>query len=384
MHEFPYNILIDARSMRKGQNGPTRYAENMLKNLAMIDHKNQYTLIVNPDYADFINQKNFSIISTLIKPYRIKEHWAINKLIKNKKFDLFHCLQYIPPIGVRYPLIMTIYDTMHMDKNFWTGSFYRKVAGIYARLLARYSMNRAVSVITISGYSARQIEKTFKYSINKIISIHLGVDNSYRNRDYKIDYKNSANKWNLPDPYLLSVSNMRPYKNVDTLIKAFADFVKEGYDKYVLVLAGKASDEDINSKWELADSLSIRNRVFILKGLSDDDLKGLLGGSSVFIFPSKEEGFGLPLLEAMAAGVPCVASDIEVFREVCSDTPLYFNPDDVVDLKKAIVNLMVSDKLRNDLSKKGLQRAELFSWENTAKKTLAVYNSVVKFKDKSI
>jgi glycosyltransferase involved in cell wall biosynthesis len=377
MHELAHKILIDARSMRKAQNGPSRYAENVLRNLAVIDHKNHYTIIVNNDYADFIDQVNFAIFPTSIEPYRIKEHWAIHRLVKKEKFDLFHSLQYIPPIGLRYPLVMTIYDTMHMDKEFWKGSFYRNVAGKYARLMARNSIQRAVSVITISGYSAKQIEKTFQYPFDKIFPIHLGVDNSYHNRNYTTDFTYSANKWNLPSPYLLSISNMRPYKNVDTLILAFADLVKSGYDHHVLVLAGKASDTDMNSKLELAASLSIGNKIFLLKGLNDNDLKGLLGGSSIFIFPSREEGFGLPLLEAMASGVPCVASDIEVFREVCGDAPLYFDPNDVTDLKKNILKLILSDQLRNELSKKGLQRAKGFSWENTAKQTLTVYSNIL-------
>ena len=189
-----------------------------------------------------------------------------------------------------------------MDKEFWKGSLYRNMVGKYARLMARISIQRAVSVITISGYSAKQIEKTFQYSLYKIFPIHLGVDDSYRNRNYATDFKYSATKWNIPSPYLLSISNMRPYKNVDTLILAFAEIVKSGCDRHVLVLAGKASDTDMNSKLELANSLSIGNKIFLLKGLNDNDLKRLLGGSSIFIFPSREEGFGLPLLEAMAAG----------------------------------------------------------------------------------
>ncbi len=363
--------------MRKEKNGPSRYAVNVLLNIAKIDQQNRYTILVNKGYTDFIHQANFNILSTSVEPYRIKEHWAIRGLVKGEKFDLFHSFQYIPPIGLRYPMVMTIYDTMHMDKNFWKGSFYKNIAGKYVGLLARYSMKRAISIITISEYSAKQTEKTFHYPINKIFPIHLGVDKSYRNRNQSIDFQYSANKWNIPGPYLLTISNMRPYKNVDSLIFAFADLVKSGYDQHSLVLAGMASDLDMNSKRELADSLSLGNKIYFLKDLNDNDLKALLGGSSIFIFPSKEEGFGLPLLEAMAAGIPCIASKIDVFREICGDAPMYFDPDDITELKENILKLILSDKLRKELSIKGLQRSEIFSWENTARQTLAVYNNIL-------
>lgn len=170
---------------------------------------------------------------------------------------------------------------------------------------------------------------------------------------------------------------MRPYKNVERLIYAFSDLVNSGFDKHSLVLAGKATDEDMNSKRELAKQLSIENKVVFLQGLNYGDLQTLLGGSILFIFPSIEEGFGLPLLEAMTAGLPCIASNIEVFREVCDDAPLYFDPNNTDELKEIIKQVLLSEKLSLQLSRKSLKRAEIFSWENTAKQTLLVYKKIL-------
>lgn len=375
-----YKILIDARSMRKGQNGPTRYAENMLKNLALTDHINQYTIIVNNGYKGFIEKENFEVISTSIEPYRIREHWAIKRLIKGRNFDLFHCLQYLPPMGVKCPIVLTIYDVMHMRKDFWHGSFVRKAMGVYARILARYFLKKAATIITISEVSAKKIATTFDYSLDKIYPIYLGVDRSYRERNQSIDFSNALKCRNLPGPYLLSVSNMRPYKNVDTLLYAYVDLVNSGSKNYSLVLAGKASDADIGSKIELVKVLGLTDKVFFFKGLNDEELKQLLGGASLFIFPSREEGFGLPLLEAMASGVPCIASDIEVFREVCGEGALFFDPNSSVALKDTILKLLLSDQLRSELVGKGRQRADSFLWEQTARQTLAVYNKVLETK----
>ena len=372
-----YKILIDARSMRKDRNGPSTYAVNMLQNLAKIDKKTHYTIIVNNDYVDFIDQDNFTILPTQIKPYRFKEHWAIHRLLAKNKFDLFHSLQYIPPFGFKCPLVMTIYDTMHMDNCFWKGSFFKNMAGKYARLMARYSMQKADSVITISKYSAKQIEQTFQYPADKIFPIYLGVDYSYSRRNHEVDFKYSVNKWNIPSPYLLCVGNMKQYKNVNALISAFAELVKSGYTQHVLVLAGKADESDIKLRQEQVNALSIENKVIFLRGLNNSDLKSILGGSSIFIFPSREEGFGLPLLEAMSAGVPCIASNIEVLKEIAGDAPLYFDLSSKTELKEKVLQLILSEQLRNELSAKGLQRAENFTWKNTAKQTLAVYNKIL-------
>ena len=226
MKEVVKKILIDARSMRRGKNGPSTYAINMLLSLANIDSTNKYTIIVNSGYSDLIKQDNFKLITTEIEPYRIKEHWAIRRLLNGEEFDIFHSLQYIPPFGLKYPLIMTIYDTMHMDKGFWEGSLLRLFAGKYARILSRKSIKKTKSVITISSYSAMQISKTFKFPIERIFPIHLGVDSSFANRDHKSDSKYSMEKWNIPGPYILTISNMRPYKNVERLIYAFSDQAK--------------------------------------------------------------------------------------------------------------------------------------------------------------
>lgn len=378
MSKKAYKILIDARSMRIDRNGPSRYAKNVLRNLAKIDETDEFTVIVNRDYVGFIDKSNFRIIHTDIKPYGIMEHWQLPLMFRRERYDLFHSMQYLPPLGMRYPSIMTLYDALHADPKFWGESVYKKMVGKYARVVFAYAMRRSLGIITISRYSASQITKFFNYDVNRIFPIYLGVDRLYIKRNHARDFDYSSRKWKIPCKYILSISNMKAYKNVDVLIKAFAQIIKSGRNDLCLVLAGKINDTDMNSRMEVIHSLGIYDRTYFLRNLCDEDLAALLGGSHIFVFPSKIEGFGLPLLEAMAAGVPCIASDIEVFHEVCGDAVAYFHLDDINGLKDRIQELLLSDKIRERISVRGVARAETFTWENTAKETLAVYKSIIK------
>lgn len=368
--------MIDARSMRKGQNGPSRYAENLIINLAKIDKDNRYTVIVNNEYASIVNADNFHIIPTSILPYRIKEHLAIPLLLQGEIYNVFHSLQYIPPAFIKRPLVMTVFDIMHMNYDFWGKSVQRKIIGKYVQLLSSFSVHRCHSIITISNYSANQIAKIFSYDRKRIFPIYLGINEPYAKRNNLKDFEYSSEKWNIKHPYILHISNMRLYKNVEILLEAFAKYVAMDSKKIMLVLAGKASEQDVNSKRELAKSLGIVDKVIFLRNLNNENLRALLGGSIAFVFPSKDEGFGLPLLEAMAAGIPCIASNLEVFSEVCDDAPLYFEKNSVADLKDSIIRLVSSDRLRREMAIKGIDKARTFSWENTAKMTIEVYNKV--------
>jgi glycosyltransferase involved in cell wall biosynthesis len=363
--------------MRINQNGPSSYAKNVLLNVSKLDSRNNYTVIVNKEYSNFINADNFQVITSDIKPYRLREHWAIPNLLKARQFDLFHCMQYVSPLFINCPTLLTVYDTMHMEKSFWDDSIVRRVAGSYIRLISKISIKKAVGIVTISKYSATQISKVFGYDIKRIYPIHLGASSRYFNRNRDADSLHSMQKWGIKNPYLLCIGNMRPYKNIDILINAFSQLVSEGFKDVSLVLAGKASNEDMLKKQNIVSSLSLGDKVILIRNVNEEDLAALMGGASIFIFPSKNEGFGLPLLEAMATGAPSIASDIEVFRELCGDSVLYFQPHDASELKEKIIELLSSNGRKKQISSFGVTNAKNYSWGSTAIKTMSMYEELV-------
>jgi len=284
-------MLIDARLMRINKNGPSSYAKNVLLNLSKLDSRNDYTVLVNSDHPNFISAENFHVITTDIRPYRLREHWAIPNLFKVKQFDIFHCMQFISPLFINCPTVLTVYDTMHMEKSFWDDSILRRVAGSYIRLISKISIKKSVSIVTISQYSATQISKLFGYDIKRIYPIHLGATSRYFNRDRDADSLHSMQKWGIKNPYLLCIGNMRPYKNIDILIDAFSQLVSEGFKDVSLVLAGKATDEDMLEKQNIVSSLGLGDKVIFIRNVNEGDLAALMGGANIFIFPSQNEGF---------------------------------------------------------------------------------------------
>jgi glycosyltransferase involved in cell wall biosynthesis len=183
-------------------------------------------------------------------------------------------------------------------------------------------------------------------------------------------------KWGIKNPYLLCIGNMRPYKNINILINAFSQLISEGLKDVSLVLAGKASDQDVLEKRNIVSSLSLGDKVIFIRNMNEEDLAALMGGASIYIFPSKNEGFGLPLLEAAATGAPCIASNIEVFRELYGDSVLYFQPDDAFELKDNIIKLLSFDSLKKQIVSKGVANAKRYTWENTAIKTMSTYEKI--------
>lgn len=371
------NICIDARLMRVNQNGPSSYARNVLLHLSKLDRCNNYTVLVNIEFSNLMVADNFHVVSTNIKPYRLREYWAIPNLFRAKQYDLFHCMQFISPLFIRIPTVLTVYDTMHMEKSFWDDSPLRRLKGKYIRLMSRIAIKRSVGIVTISQYSATQISKLFGYPIQSIYPIHLGVESRYFDRNRTADSIYSMQKWGIKNAYLLCIGNMRHYKNIDILINAFSQIVKEGFGNLSLVLGGKPNDDDMLSKRNLVSALGLDDRIIFVKNTNEEDLAALMGGASIFIFPSINEGFGLPLLEAMATGTPCIASDIAVFRELYGNSLLFFQPSDVFALKENVLKLLLSDELKIQIASLGVLRARQYSWENTATKTLRMYEDLL-------
>jgi glycosyltransferase involved in cell wall biosynthesis len=179
-------------------------------------------------------------------------------------------------------------------------------------------------------------------------------------------------RWSIRRPYILAVGNLQPRKNLLRLIEAFAQLITERRIPHQLVLAGKA-------KWRESDihrtvrRLGIEDRIVFTGRVPDEDLACLLNGAELFVYPSLYEGFGLPVLEAMACGTPVVTSNCTSIPEVAGDAALLVDPYRVDELADAIHHVLSDESLRARLREKGLARSQMFSWRQTARKTWTAY-----------
>ena len=263
---------------------------------------------------------------------------------------------YIPPYFSRCSFSFTIHDLNHIErpenKSFLKSIFYNAVI--------RHGCKKAKCIFTVSEFSRTRIIAWSKVPAEKVINVGNGVDEAYNNEvaPYQPGYE-----------YLLCVSNRKQHKNELRLIDAY--FASEIYSSIKLVFTGNATKEIVDYIESKGDS----SRVIFTGFLSDDLLPSLYKGSLGLVFPSLYEGFGLPVIEAMACGIPVLTSDTSSLPEVAGDAAILVNPESVEEISKGITRLVNEPELRNDLIKKGFIRAEMYTWDKVAQKILNALGS---------
>jgi glycosyltransferase involved in cell wall biosynthesis len=206
----------------------------------------------------------------------------------------------------------------------------------------------------------------------KISVVHLGVEARFQPIREESQLTATRQKYGLPGKFVLFVGLIEPRKNLETLVDAYlADSLCEGFD---LVLAGNLGWDYSRLLKKVAAS-GVRNRIHMPGYIDDADLPALYSMAAAFVYPSLYEGFGLPVLEAMACGAPVITSGVSSLPEVAGDAAILVDPRDCRAVAGALRMVLGDEELREDLSQRGRQRSQLFTWERTAGKTLDVYRA---------
>ena len=289
--------------------------------------------------------------------------------------ELFHALTlYKQSWWYPCPSVVTLHDTIPLvypDQYLKTG---------WAHKWLYKCAQKRDHVITISNHAKGDIHRLLGIPLDRISVTYIAAEESFRPVADPADRETVSRRYGISPPYLLYVGGLvysDPRKNLDTLLDAFAAVVADG-EELTLVLAGK--------KGRLAETLETRvaraglgGRVVFTDFVADADLPALLSGARAFVYPSRYEGFGLPVLEAMACGAPTIAYRATSIPEVVGeDGALLVPPDDTRALVQALREVIERSDLRAELSKKGIARARAFSWDRTARETVAVYRAVAK------
>lgn len=337
-------IAIDCRMINEA--GIGRYVRNLTENLAKIDSKNKYVLF-SPD----------------IKWYSIKEQIELPKLLKLLKLDLMHFPHFNVPLLYKGKFVVTIHDLIHqhfgMQRATTHGPLIYKLKQFGYKKVFQHAIKKAQKILVPSNFVKDQLIKDWQVESNKIVVTYEAVDDKI----LKIKPKK------LSGDYIFYVGNAHPHKNVEGLIKAFLK-LKTG--KLKLVLAGHD-----HYFWQRIKKEYQYPNIIYKGNVSDEELVTLYKNARCFVMPSFEEGFGIPLLEAMALSCPVVSSNAGSLPEVGGDACLYFDPHDQQDMMKKIKKVIQENNLRQDLIKKGLKRYKEFSWKKLAKQTLEVYENSI-------
>ncbi len=425
-------IGIDAsRANREHKSGTEWYSYYLIRKLAQLDSKNQYILYTDkPLRGELLDlrkegtnlesakrevtfdKKGYQEIKSPHNNFKAKVlnwpfsfFWTLGRLslemIFNKPDVLFIPAHSIPLV---YPqkTLATIHDVAFYKSNFlyrsesigpekrvfkklinflvrvFTLNKYRASSLDYLKWSTNFTLKHASRIISVSESTRQDILDVYKVDPQKISVVYNGFNKRVYNESNfnRKKQEEVLEKYGLERPFLLYVGRLEKKKNVPLLIEAFAKVKDDNPDMDLnLVLAGDAGygyDEVI---YNIA-GLDLYSQVYMPGWVDEEDMICLYSAASAFIFPSRHEGFGIPILQAFACRIPVTASCIPPFQEIGKKAILYFNPIDRKEMARAISSVVTDEKLREELIKKGSERVKKFSWEKCAQDTLEVINKM--------
>lgn len=282
-------------------------------------------------------------------------------LYQSKKINVFFSPAHYTPRFCPVPTVVTIHDLSYL---YYPSEFLKKDL-IQLTNWTQYSALKAKKIIAVSKTTKKDIMKSYGIADDKIQVVYNGYEKAVKNPppNWKTEFK-------IKQPTILYVGTLQPRKNISTLLNAFEKF-KHLFPEFKLILAGKRGwmYEEI---YEQISELGLDNDVFSTDFISDLQLMFLYKNVFCFVLPSKYEGFGIPVLEAMSFGCPVISSFSSSLPEVGGNACLYFDPSNVYDLFEKMKLLKENDQIRKELIQKGLQRVKEFSWEKSGKETLEI------------
>lgn len=364
-------ICIDARSLRDQMTGLGRYAANLVRHLALLDPENEYLILRRPSRREvLVEQGNFTEI-VLPGDISSARNLATGALAINPlKADIYHSLFHFLPFGVRARrLVVTLHDLIWVnhrqlaDPRPWR----RWVKGSLGNWGIRRALAAADQIIAISESTRQAALSSLAIPPAKITTIHHGVASGFA----------PAVPAALPAAcqgraFVFSLGNSLPYKNLPRLLRAFGAIAPR-YPGISLVIAGRG--ESYPALARLSHQLGLAERVRFAGALSDGEVHRCLSQALFFAFPSLVEGFGLPVLEAMASGCPVLTANTSSTAEVAGQDAVLVDPGSADAIAEGMKCLLDNALLRQRLSSRGRQRAARFTWQRCAEQTLALYRS---------
>ncbi len=359
--------------------GVETYTRNLVQCLTRIDGENRYSVFINEESKGIFEAlaPGISVIPCPIRatrrPVRILwEQIVLPFQVRKRKIDVLLSTGLTAPVFCPATSIVVLHDLQHLNQphNFsWLYLQFLK-AIIYA------GAKSAHGVITISNHVKKDIERFYGVRPENIAVSHLGVDRALFNTEHPTREPGVRERYGLPEKYVLYAAASLPHKNHARLFAAL-QHVRRQIPDLKLVLIG-ARDRGADALVREIDRLGLHDDVVLLGWLPFQDVPLIYRGCEAFVFPTLHEGFGLPVIEAMACGVPVVCSHMEPLIEVAGDAACFVDPMQPEDIARGILDTLVDDDRRADLIAKGLVRAQEFAWEKTAQHTLAFVAAMAK------
>ncbi len=374
---------LDLRTATPHFPGIGRYVVNLARAMAPLLKGDEHLILLrdpaHPSPWDVVALagEGIEIVDVPCSPFSLRQQWVIPRVLRHRQADLYHTPYYLMPYRTGVPTVLTVYDLIPL--------LFPEHVSRRARWLFRWTMalalRSATHVLAISQNTLNDLQKVFSIPPEKTTFVPLAPDPIFFPRS-PVEVEAVRRKYALPETFVLYVGSNKPHKNLVRLIEAWSHLTQYTIRntfyalRFTLVIAG-VWDSRYPEARLLAEARGLET-IRWLGPVPEADLPALYSAATVFVFPSLYEGFGLPVLEAMACGTPVACSDTSSLPEVVGDAALTFPPTNPQAIAGSLARLLQDADLRAELRERGLHQAARFSWERTAAQTLALYRTITR------
>lgn len=371
-------VGIDARLTYYREGGISTYTMGLLRGLAQVIGEGEEIVVLQSrkDRQPRVIGPNLSIAHLLTPPHHRLEQVGLPLELTCRRLDVVHCPDFIPPLHRRCRAVITVHDLAFL---------------LYPHLLTEESqryysqidqaVKSADAIIAVSENTRKDLVERVGAKPEKVVVIPEAADELYRPLDPEVVETQLRSRFGLTPGYMLFVGTIEPRKNLPFLLRAYATMRERWRSRSIvlpkLVIAGRKGwlFEEV---FKAVEELRLGDEVRFLGVVSPDDLVVLYNGARLLVFPSLYEGFGLPLLEAMACGTPVIGANVSSIPEVVGDAGLLFSARESEALIAGLESLILDPALADRLRQKGFERVSHFSWQDTARQTLALYRRLAR------
>lgn len=381
-------IGIDARFLTHPQRGGFKtYTENLIAALGEVDSENEYILYLDRppnEESKLPHRPNFAarIVPGLLPVVGMvwREQFGLARQVIRDRLDLFHAPSLTAPLRLACPLVVTIHDMIwFFAEKFSSGkprSVQRRLMDGYYRVVPQLVVHRAAAILTVSQAAKNDIIQHLGLAPDQIIVTCEAASPVFHHIDDVSRIEKIRCRYDVNSPFILGIGSADSRKNIPTLIKAYSLLPVTLRAMYRLVIVWTHDLMEAELGKQVAQ-MNLIDDVRFVRQVTNEDLALLYNAASLFAFPSLYEGFGLPLLEAMACGTPIVTANNSSIPEIVDDAALLVEAKDAKAIADAIASVLTDEAIYATLKQRGSKRAAAFSWEKCARETLTAYRQVL-------
>jgi glycosyltransferase involved in cell wall biosynthesis len=370
-------IAIDAHAIGRHLTGNEVYVRSLLSGLAVVDRQSEYLAYVSVPGVESLIPPRISVKNVSNNPF-VRLGFDLTRRLRSDRPDLLH-VQFTGPLVCNVPQVVSVHDVSFLEHP----EYFPKSRCLQLRMTVSRTVIRAARVLTGTEFARQSILKAYPIDPDKVVTVPIAANPIFRPLARERAQREVRDRLQFDGPYILTVGDLQPRKNQIGLIHAFEGLV-ETYPqiRHKLVLAGKET-WFAPQIYQAAKNSRVADRIIFTGFVEDDYLLRLYNACDCFVFPSFYEGFGIPILEAMACGRAVACANTSSMPEVADGAGILFDPTSKSEIVRALADILLDAELRARLERLGLQRAPQFTWNRTAERTRDVYQDVAESTRKS-